>query len=271
MLLTVSAPAKMQNPTVRELSKYFPDTCRALEVLISKQIWCSKPIHFNDPFDSNIPLEVDDSPEVHIAAAISRYKKDGHNWSAIKEKLDRDISPDCSLKPSVIERYNKEAKQFVEENRDFGVVYLSEKTDSILMWSHYGAKHTGVCICFKRDENNELGIDDACSPVRYSDVYPKPVFSQLHRLDGSLSFELLYTKARDWAYEKEWRLHIEGGDTFVGWTIPVTRVILGCEATAATEVMFLRECKTQSIPLYRAGQVPGEFKLELVSVFAPCE
>ena len=259
----------MQRPDVRELFKYCPKIDRALEMLKAKQVWCSKSVHFNDPFDGNIPFEVDDSPGAFVSAAVTQYAKDGHKWDGIKEILDDSILPDCTLSAKKRADIDTTAKEFLDSNRNMGILSLSEQPLSILMWSHYGANHTGVCIGFERNSTNDLGDDDACSPVCYSDFYPKPRFSQLFAADGTLTHDLFYIKAREWAYEKEWRLMTEKGNATVKCPGEISRVILSCRADAKTEADFLNECRNQKIPLYRAMQVPGAFMLELRPLFTP--
>lgn len=259
----------MQRPDVTELFKYCPKIDRALEMLKSKQVWCSKSVHFNDPFDGSIPFEVDYPVGAFVSAAVTLYAKDGHKWDDIKKILDRHLSQDCTLNAEKRADIEKTAKEYLDSNQNMGILSLSEQPLSILMWSHYAANHKGVCVGFERNSTNDLGEDDACRPVFYSDFYPKPRFSQLLAADGTLTHDLFYTKAREWAYEKEWRLLKEKGNSHVKCPGPITRVIMGCCAEAKTEADFLTECQNQKIPLYRAKQVPGAFMLELTLLFTP--
>ena len=239
----------------------------ALAVLKSNKIWCSKPVRFNDPFDGSIPFIMDDSPGAFVKAAVTVYAKDGHNWDNIKKILDENILLDCTLNTNARKKIKKTAKEFSDSNKTVGILSLTEEPLSILMWSHYGAGHKGVCVGFERNPANDLGDDDACRPVRYAYDYPEPLMSQIFTADGSLTRDLFYTKARNWAYEKEWRLMTEKGNKLVNCPGKITKVILGCRAKSKTEANFLTECRGKKIPLYRAKQVPGAFMLELAPLF----
>ena len=88
---------------------------------------------------------------------------------------------------------------------------FSEVNDSILMWSHYCYKHTGVCIGLDMYEVIEsvpkmfgsMFLDPLVLDVQYVDIIKRP--------DGYLRAKDLFgyqwrTKAKEWEYEKEVRL-----------------------------------------------------------------
>jgi hypothetical protein len=78
---------------------------------------------------------------------------------------------------------------------------FSPTCTNILLWSHYGQKHQGICLGF--DVNSEH-----VRPVDYAtDVQ---VIGPLSVQDlGCLVERLLYTKYKDWVYEQEIRARDE--------------------------------------------------------------
>lgn len=91
-----------------------------------------------------------------------------------------------------------------------GIVSLTEKRSDILMWSHYAEGHTGMVLEFDSQHrffNQPQPYDSytgrlhkvVYSPERPSDLLddPKSVFT---------------TKAREWKYEREWRLILSVAD-----------------------------------------------------------
>lgn len=253
----------MNHPNTTELFHYYGNIEFALDVLNTKRVYCSKSLSFNDPFDGSIPLKIDYDASEFVAAVHRTYQKDGHNWEGIKKILDTHISSDGNLLNETRELIRSTALAYQKENENGGVLCLTEDPLSVLMWSHYANKHQGVCIGLRRSKDNSLGDDDSCSPIIYSDVYPLPSFSQIYKADASLTDDLLYTKAREWSYEKEWRMISEKGDCFTVIPGNICRVILGCKFPddKVSEVEHI--CTKENIPLFRAHQVANHFALEL--------
>jgi hypothetical protein len=87
-----------------------------------------------------------------------------------------------------------------------GALCLSEVPDSLLMWSHYGASHSGFVLAF-----------DACHPHFHEKKGPNDEFRHLRRVvycearpsatlvefDG---VDIFLVKSSHWSYEREWRI-----------------------------------------------------------------
>lgn len=102
----------------------------------------------------------------------------------------------------------------------FGISCFSETHDSLLMWSHYADNHTGICFGYSV-ENFFTPIDGAKTPL-VDALYPVNYQNDLsysfeqHRKffddeltkeeEANLPFILALTKAKEWIYEREWRL-----------------------------------------------------------------
>ena len=103
-----------------------------------------------------------------------------------------------------------------ERNRknDTRVFSLSETNRSALMWSHYAASHTGICIAFDFSDWQDTE-SFVLKKVCYVDTPVKMSHSSLYDYEKFAVY-----KESSWAYEKEWRfiscrdsfLHI-GSDT----------------------------------------------------------
>jgi hypothetical protein len=80
-----------------------------------------------------------------------------------------------------------------------GILCFSRNWDNILLWSHYGGSHTGICLGF--DAPDEYGLD----------VHYQPNLLQIHGPEGvneELVMRMLRTKHESWSYEQEVRLFI---------------------------------------------------------------
>ena len=253
----------MKRPTINELFIYYRCHGYALDVLRNQTVYCSKAAAFNDPFDCAIPLTVDYDTSDIVAAIVRRGIKDGDSWETIRSQIDGELDSKAALSPAARKRIEENANNFINENKEMGILCLTEDPKSVLMWSHYADKHRGACLGFTRTPSNDLGDDDACSPVTYSDVFPSPRFLDILKTDGAVTKQLLYTKALQWAYEKEWRLFTRKGGEKVNIPGTLSRIILGCSAPSEVVNDFKAEAERLAIPIFQACKVDGMFALSL--------
>lgn len=83
---------------------------------------------------------------------------------------------------------------------------------NVLMWSHYADDHKGICIEYTPQYDldiNKTDYTDYCifnliEPVRYRIA---PFKKGARHKDIHYVKEVLFTKAKCWEYEKEWRLN----------------------------------------------------------------
>ena len=186
----------MEYPQVNHLYKYCAYNTNSLSILVNRKIRVARPKSFNDPFDCNI-----------------RFKPPEMNSEAFRKYLERTKRGTGNLhKDYEIFMYRLEQFRNIDIT-NLGVFSMSEIKDNILMWSHYAGQHEGFCIAFDRLPNNLLGDFDRTQPVNYYCDYPEvdPLDSN-GNLDTSIHKKMLFSKAKDWAYEKEWRITYDKGD-----------------------------------------------------------
>jgi hypothetical protein len=85
------------------------------------------------------------------------------------------------------------------------ILCFSRNWDNLLLWSHYGASHAGVC----------LGFDIPDGEARYdTDVLYQPNVIKVRKEDINLAFvdRLLRTKHESWSYEQEVRMFVRLND-----------------------------------------------------------
>ena len=81
------------------------------------------------------------------------------------------------------------------------VLSLSLKRDSLPMWRHYAAAHTGLVIGFDAFEG--ICLTGAAGGFRLA---PVVYTSARSSASGQTSEQTLLTKSDDWEYEDEWRV-----------------------------------------------------------------
>ncbi len=129
--------------------------------------------------------------------------------------------PNESIAEIQINNPLKEYGNLLEErNRKNGtrVFSLSETQRSSLMWSHYAASHTGICIAF--DLSDWKDTDSfILKKVRYVD---SPI--KLPHTDFYNYVKFAAHKEASWSYEKEWRF-ISKGDKFLNIDSNMIKII----------------------------------------------
>lgn len=94
-------------------------------------------------------------------------------------------------------------KHIADKIKNFVILSLADNRESLLMWAHYTASHSGFLIGFDVDQeilatsspHRDIG------PVAYSYSKPtRPTFADV------TNQELFYSKSSEWLYEREWRI-----------------------------------------------------------------
>lgn len=85
---------------------------------------------------------------------------------------------------------------------ELGIYCLSERRDSILMWSHYAHNHMGYCLEFEATASTP--VFGKAQKVVYREKYPViKYFEDTSKQQVELA---VLSKHIDWDYEKEWRI-----------------------------------------------------------------
>lgn len=94
-------------------------------------------------------------------------------------------------------------------NKYVGVLSLAEDPCVLPMWAHYANEYRGLVIALDSDSEffqhkpEEPKMCGELMDVNYTDTTPV-VYVEPGKLD--IPKEIFFTKARSWAYEKEWRM-----------------------------------------------------------------
>ncbi|MEN5313376.1 DUF2971 domain-containing protein [Pseudomonas koreensis] len=163
-------------------------------------------------------------------------------------------------------------------NNGLGILSLSRRWDSALMWSHYTKTYSGFCIGFDRDHSYFQEVLDgdqsrrtALLPVNYATK--RPVIPKV-RTDAN-GLEIFLTKSLDWAYEKEDRLLAllkdaskvikeKPYDVYL-FQIPfdaVTEIILGHKAPESLRIDVIEAGKKLGVPVYKTQLSERSFDVD---------
>ena len=181
------------------LYRYRRGTEKDIENLRENKIWMSIPSEFNDPFDFKVYVNCESVAKELINA----------NPEIKVLMLTRGITEEDPIYMDFLNEIKTKERELNEElmmKRDR--VYmscLSEKRNSLLMWSHYADCHTGFCIGYNFKQLFEVyGIN--LLPVGYSNDFF--VIDTLRKFANhkDIFMKAARTKSLEWSYEKEWRI-----------------------------------------------------------------
>lgn len=203
------------------LYKYFNSD--RINVLESALVRYSPLGSFNDPFEGRPDVtdittradarkRLEELAPTHIEEAYQRLSQEQRALLPSKETFESTILENLHANQEGfyqnLRNLTPHVKDVLKQNFDayIGAFCLSEVPDSILMWSHYGASHTGFVIEFdahhqyfhdRRSDEDELRF---LRRVLYRDNRPR---SPLNLLNAP---EFFLIKSSHWSYEREWRI-----------------------------------------------------------------
>lgn len=163
-------------PKDKIVYKYFRGNNRDWKSITKKEVWLCQAGRFNDPFD---------------CAFLYNCRS--------KEIYDRATEYDLAVEEG-LKQYEQD-KESERIQKSVFIACFSEKCDSMLMWSHYGDEHRGLCAGYNL---HELIEKYSCFPVIYSDKMPQKKALDIGNKD--MLYESILTKSKDWEYEAEWRI-----------------------------------------------------------------
>lgn len=149
------------------------------------------------------------------------------------------------------------------------ILCFSRNWDNLLLWSHYGASHTGTCIGFDIPEGDP-GANYDTDVLYQPNVLPRP--RRREDVNFDLANRLLRTKHESWSYEQEVRLFVALNDppdaNGLNWIefgpqLVLKEVIIGaqCHPSVSKEVEEAVKPYGDAVGCWWAGMRPDAFLL----------
>lgn len=172
------------------------DRLRVREILVNYKIYFARPSQLNDPFDLSPRFEKVTRDQMIRAGQgyLDRKRASPQEREHTLEYL-RACDMDDHLKEA-----EARARKRLEEG--YSVFSLAGNRDHPMLWSHYAAGHTGLCIHFRADEGSLMG---AALAVTYDRVRPTLPLDLSEVSDREVFTRLLLRKGQFWSYEDEYR------------------------------------------------------------------
>ncbi len=261
---------RLAHKAPERLFKYRPlkgecarDAVRGL--LVHHRVYFAKPEEFNDPFECEMEFDF----EATLSEKRSRYKGvlQRHGVSQ-KEAVQRARDFFTEGNADAVSNWEADRAKIVTDGMRTrtGILCVSAVPHDILMWSHYSAGHTGVCVVLAPQQGNEEHRRwwPTFHPVTYKERVPRVSFYTGNKFDW---LEGVFTKAKRWEYEHEYRKIETEKDPGNHWlpTGMVKGVILGCRISAPDRafVMQLVEKADHDVAVYEASVEPGRYAVTI--------
>jgi len=183
----------------RYLHRYLTINEDFKESLSQNYLWFSDPLKFNDPYDCNMEVNFNCTYEEVLEYLNQVNVK--RNLRQSDEFLQQRAK---SLSTNVNEMESLSKSVDSETISGIGICCLSQKDNSLLMWSHYADKHQGACLVFDITKDKDL-FGRQLFNLEYPYKYPSHRFPADYGKYKALRF-LIATKSKEWEYEDEIRV-----------------------------------------------------------------
>jgi Protein of unknown function (DUF2971) len=229
------------------------------DLIVKSRFYLSPPTEFNDPFDTAACMVVVGTPEQRLAR-VEQWLNDHEAFeperraTAMQDLMSR--SPEA-----LAELFNPGLERV---RRTTGVVCFAGNPRGTLLWSHYAAEHTGVCL--QLETARDFPILSRAVTVHYEPEYP--TINWLVDYQAGIG-KMLLGKHPCWKYEDETRIIVDGeAGTYLLFRPDALRaLVFGCRADRAMShaiASLLAERRTAGLPpvkLYRAHLHGKEYRL----------
>ena len=219
--------------------KYRAMNTNLIESLCWDKIFYASPATFNDPLDCKMFSIENNSSIEELRKIYARLKFPRTLKNAEKNIRGKDI--EAKIKPLLEEMaksividnlnrmsYNSTDPEYtctpedaetgiltsnilseLREHYSRGVFCFSKDGKNMLMWSHYGDEHKGICIGYSNDRKPTPNIRPVIygkyGVIKTSSLY-KAVVKNDKDEQTTIENEILLKKSSAWRYEKEYRL-----------------------------------------------------------------
>jgi len=192
---------------------------RRVRTLVAGELWYSPPKQFNDLEDCRLHLTANlesiSSPEAVKKAAEVMYESnvlpDGHLVNRHFDFLSGYFSKGLDNSRGKVFRVysNMNQAQMLREEiiESTGVCcFFAAEPTNALMWAHYGANHTGICIEYEVDLVDGQ-LPQQLHEVNYTSQWPPKIdVRELLFSPASAIARVVATKRACWAHEREYRI-----------------------------------------------------------------
>ena len=232
-------------------------------MVLNNEIYYASPSLFNDPFDCKINknftyLDTKEKKLKYITALIIN-SSEKLSEPDMKKLITRKMT-----ELEDIDKYQADYEKTTNKLHDdsIGILSLSSRWNSTLMWSHYSDFHKGFCIGFNAEllKNTMFG---KYKKVQYSSEFPD--FKPSGKIEDT-QLNMPFIKNQDWKYEQEYRFMQLFPNPFMGRIISlddefIKEINLGLFMPENYRKEIITIAKEKNWNIYQINRVPFKFEL----------
>ena len=279
----------MASPQPDLIYKYRAFSNLSMAMLVEDTLFFADPSTFNDPLDTKPRLKADLATpaleavleklmvtrleaELSAAAKIIQYRGPKtlehiarRSQSTFANRL-ADIrynatDPDNAFEDPLGYSLERHIETEVLRRYEKGIVAFAERSDCPLMWSHYGDQHRGFCIGYGASDVVGLHkVKYGGLPILKASLV-QAMLAGGDRAQSQVDAAVLLRKAKDWAYEREWRLIGQRGSQ--DSLLEMTEVVFGLRCPTAVQFTIIRALagRSREVAFFAIHPRPGTFEL----------
>ena len=254
--------------------KSIDESCQehARDIFTKNELYFCTVTAFNDPFDCKFQVEFGGAKHDKSKFLEDLSKKNDPHLNRQQRRSKARAETKVLDDPDLA---NAMRGSLIQDIEKWGIYCLSEVLDNILMWSHYANAHRGFCLEFESRQSDALfGVElwpggqiqkreiVAPFPVEYSTKYPVAKL-----VNGQIAKDVFLRKAKQWAYEKEWRMMVPNGPGARQFPPQcLTGVIFGCRMLEKHKEMIREWCRNRepAIKYHEARESEDSYTLDIV-------
>lgn len=263
-----------QNNIPKRLFKYRAFNNNSLDNLKNDAVWCSNASEFNDPYDSSICFAFDaEFMNSNLLEGLKILKEkdllNGVSDDVMIERIDQFFN---GYMAKEVKEMNSKFNQLLRNG--YKICSFSENIGSLLLWSHYADEHRGFLIEY---DFSVLPVTDIRCRFLWPVIYSERLFdaSQYFKVaKNKENFNNLFAiiaaihKAKDWQYEKEWRLVVipfSANDPPHNFQVPTPKAIyIGDKMKDKDKKVIADIAKDKHITVYQMELSHTAYKMEPV-------
>lgn len=174
------------------------------DLLLTKRLYCPKPKELNDPLEGVLGITLPETPTSTVDS--KPLERSLRFWSAIEKEINR-----------------------------YRLCSFSGNPNSLLMWSHYSNRHSGICI--------ELDLS------AYKELIEKVVYvDDLSDMNSSSAKDQLKYKLRHWEYEDEYRVILSKDTSLKYIKADIKTVLIGASIKGEFTRPLFELCRLMKYP-----------------------
>ena len=274
--------------------RYRAFSTSTLDSLCQDTLHFAHPGTFNDPLDCSPSLDCDSdleqlrsllemlirrrvSAEVHESLKRARLRGKGaitHADKRAQSEAARQLAniaynatnPDYSVGKEVAETWllTQEIERELLRHFDRGICCFSRTYSSLLLWSHYGDQHQGLCIGYGVDRTPKPQLQRVIyggSRLVKTSTLVRAFIHDDRKAHDDLNRDVLLRKARGWGYEREWRLI--GAQGLQDSPLLLKEITFGlcCPWSVRHSVVRALSARRKPVRFYEIYEVRGRYKL----------